>query len=132
MQHEIECHQKEETFNDCETCGKSFLNLKTLLAHRRTAHNSIEKPFIVPTVQCDKCNDNFMNDTFLEKHKIFAHKCVKCEKTFKTEKSLFKHNQMANCASDMLKNKKGLDLLHKCEKCEKTFKDQDEFQLHLS
>ena len=104
----------KETENECEKCGKKFIDKTQLEEHVRDDHNSVkctacDKKFVdkshlenhvhsqeTSENECEKCKKRFADKTQLEEHVRDEHrkiKCTECEKQFKTECQLEDHNR---------------------------------------
>ncbi len=86
------------------------------------------------TLQCEHCNQIFLNDDYLELHKVDAHGvtrpsendkgdaevCKQCGKQFRTHHSLVRH----------IRQHHGTFKVHKCSLCGKEYADEHKLESH--
>lgn len=113
---------KSGTYNDrttiCDSCGKSFINIYTLAAHKQQVHEGVKR------FRCNICSTSFVTRYKLQRHNLGVHSdkrdqmCQLCNSTFKTRDMLLKHQRSHfqafgpfNCTEcdGVFKFKSGLD-----------------------
>lgn len=116
MQHAIGHLKLHRVDSLCSFCGKTLLSAAGLVSHIKRCHNDE----IVEKISCQICNAEVETKHLLERHMLWYHpteekkfKCEKCEKSFYTEFTLKRHDQLVH------------DVKVKCrvEGCDKLFYD---------
>lgn len=86
--------------------------------------------FILKPLECDVCNESFVDDCSLYNHVRFAHstenvECNDCGKYFRSEKGLASHQMSAHNTDPSSQNR------HKCTVCGKCYRDKQGLKEHL-
>jgi len=112
-------HSQQRDFH-CTDCSKSFKTKGNLVAHRRI-HSGLA-PY---SCKIEGCNRTFKQVSGLQRH-LLAHQsvspfpCNKCEKSFKSQDDLDKHDVKVHDAITK----------HICLECHKKFKTKESLTIH--
>ena len=140
LEQHVMVHKSEELYK-CGKCDKKFVNQANLKQH--------QQEHMQKQVGCKYCNEMFMKDSDVKEHLAKHHgklqfDCVKCNKIFANEQSLFKHQEThkdefvcTKCDKAFLDNKQLIEhdqchgnLEFKCEKCDKSYGEMRKLRRH--
>jgi KRAB domain-containing zinc finger protein len=117
----------------CDSCGKTFSNVYTLSAHKKTVHEGIK------TFVCNICQAAFATKYKLKRHNAGVHSeernfhCETCLGAFKTRDMLKKHERShsqgkgpfeCHICSEVFKFKSGFDYHHRIKHAPKAGKPE--------
>ena len=129
MTHKGQLDYVQDMFNKnsnakCNLCGKAFVSVERLNAHKMYAHDGIRN------FRCDLCEETFGSPSLLHGHKTSVHgksfihyTCKKCNKIFASVSALTLHGKSCKMPSNLQS--------FKCIFCKKaTFNTAEAFKNH--
>ncbi|XP_060808446.1 zinc finger protein 343 [Amyelois transitella] len=108
----------------CAPCGKSFVNRKSLLAHRRNAKQHQEEQFDCPICARSCANQRSLNHHIEAVHSTSKnYACSRCSARYATNKALNRHLRGHDVKSEVK--------LAVCHLCGRSFKGNNKLNRHL-